>query len=102
LKGGGRGGDRVSRGAVSGSAWWSARMEAGREERMTLLKRLDGRDIPDVSPDRMSDYEAMRIHVYHDPQVEDRVSRRFEQYGASTRQGTTDSSSSSASGSGLG
>jgi hypothetical protein len=29
----------------------------------------------------MSDYEAMRIHVYHDTQVEDRVSRRFQTYG---------------------
>ena len=31
--------------------------------------------------DRVSPYEAMRIHVYNDVQVMERVSRRFEQYG---------------------
>ena len=71
--------------ASGGGAWWSTRMEAGREELMALLKRLDGRFIPDSSPERMSDYEAMRIHIYHDQQVEERVSRRFETYGASAR-----------------
>ena len=30
----------------------------------------------------MSDYEAMRIHVYRDPQVEAVVARRFETFGA--------------------
>ena len=35
-----------------------------------MLKRLDGRLIPDTAPDRMTDYEAMRIHVYRDQQVE--------------------------------
>jgi hypothetical protein len=33
----------------------------------------------------MSDYEAMRIHVFHDTQVEQRVARRFETYGVSQR-----------------
>jgi VWFA-related protein len=85
LKTGVREGDRVSLVATGGGAWWSTRMEAGREELMALLKRLDGRFIPDSSPERMSDYEAMRIHIYHDQQVEERVSRRFETYGASAR-----------------
>jgi VWFA-related protein len=85
LKTGVREGDRVSLIATGGGAWWSTRMEAGREELMALLKRLDGRFIPDSSPERMSDYEAMRIHIYHDQQVEERVSRRFETYGASAR-----------------
>jgi VWFA-related protein len=85
LKTGVREGDRVSLVATGGGAWWSTRMEAGRDELIALLKRLDGRFIPDSTPERMSDYEAMRIHIYHDQQVEERVSRRFETYGASAR-----------------
>lgn len=74
-------GDSVTLVATGGGAWWSVRMTDGRDELLALLKRLDGRHIPDLSPERMSDYEAMRIHVYHDTQVEQRVSRRFETYG---------------------
>ena len=48
-------------------------MEAGRDELIALLKRLDGRFIPDTSPERMTDYEAMRINVYRDPQIIARV-----------------------------
>jgi VWFA-related protein len=85
LRTGVREGDRVSLVASGGGAWWSTRMEAGRDELITMLKRLDGRYIPDTSNERMSDYEAMRIHIYHDQQVEERVSRRFETYGVSQR-----------------
>ncbi|HEX6737934.1 MAG TPA: VWA domain-containing protein [Vicinamibacteria bacterium] len=85
LRSGVREGDRVSLVATGGGAWWSTRMEAGREELIAMLKRLDGRHIPDTSPDRMSDYEAMRIHVFHDTQVEERVSRRFDTYGVAGR-----------------
>jgi len=85
LRTGVREGDRVSLVATGGGAWWSTRMEAGRDELITMLKRLDGRYIPDTSNERMSDYEAMRIHIYHDQQVEERVSRRFETYGVSQR-----------------
>jgi VWFA-related protein len=85
LRTGVREGDRVSLVATGGGAWWTTRMEAGRDELIEMLKRLDGRHIPDTAPDRMSDYEAMRIHVYHDPQVEATVSRRFETFGASAR-----------------
>src|SRR5688572_12336568 len=81
LRTGVREGDRVSLVATGGGAWWSTRMEAGRDELMAMLKRLDGRHIPDSAPDRMSDYEAMRIHVYRDAQVEAAVSRRFETFG---------------------
>ncbi len=77
LKTGVREGDRVSLVASGGGAWWSTRMEAGREELMALLKRLDGRFVPDSAPERMSDYEAMRIHIFHDQQVEQTVSRRI-------------------------
>jgi VWFA-related protein len=91
LKTGVREGDRVSLVATGGGAWWSTRMEAGREELMALLKRLDGRFIPDSAPERMSDYEAMRIHIFHDQQVEQTVSRRFETYGANAGRGQSGS-----------
>jgi VWFA-related protein len=83
LKNGVREGDRVTLVATGGSAWWSTRMEAGRDELIELTKRLDGRYIPDTSPERMSDYEAMRIHQFRDPMVTGRVQRRYETYGVS-------------------
>jgi len=73
--------DRVLLVATSGSTWWSARMEAGREELVQLVKRLEARYVPDTGPERMTDHEALRIHVYHDTLVWDRVARRFETYG---------------------
>jgi VWFA-related protein len=85
LKSGVREGDRVTLVAAGGGAWWSTRMEVGRGELMTLLKRLDGRNIPDMSQERMSDYEAMRIHIYHDTQVAARVARRYESFGVTQR-----------------
>jgi VWFA-related protein len=81
LKKGAREGDRVTLVATGGGAWWTARMEAGRDQLLDLLKRLDGRFIPDTSPERVTDYEAMRIHIYHDTQVSERVKRRFDTYG---------------------
>ena len=91
LKTGVREGDLVTLIATGGGVWWSTKMEAGRDELIALLKRLDGRLMPQTGPDRMSDYEAMRIHVYHDVQVEQRVSRRFETYGVANRAGLGDS-----------
>lgn len=87
LRTGVREGDRVSLVATGGGAWWTTRMEAGRDELIAMLKRLDGRHIPDNAPDRMSDYEAMRIHVYRDQQAEMVVARRFETFGATNRGG---------------
>lgn len=83
LKSGVREGDRVTIVATGGAAWWSARIDpAGRAELLAILKRLDGRLIVNNSPDRMSDYEAMRVHTFNDPEVEARVKRRFESRGA--------------------
>ena len=85
LKTGVREGDRVTIVATGGGAWWSTRMEAGREDVMSLLKRLEGRLIPDNSPERMSDSEALRIHIYRDQQAEERVARRFDSFGTNGR-----------------
>ena len=81
LKNGTRDGDRVTLLASGGGAWWSTRMPEGYKELTTLLKRLDGRDIPDTGQDRVTEWEALRIHIYRDKQVEERVTRRFETYG---------------------
>lgn len=81
LTSGVREGDHVMLVATGGGAWWSTKMMAGKPELITLLKRLEGRYIPDLTNERISDSEAMRIHVYRDPQVIQRVQRRFETYG---------------------
>lgn len=81
LKTGTREGDRVTLLASGGGAWWSTRMPEGYKELTALLKRLEGRDIPDTGQDRVTEWEAMRIHIYRDKQVEERVTRRFETYG---------------------
>ncbi|HXY39152.1 MAG TPA: VWA domain-containing protein [Vicinamibacteria bacterium] len=82
-------GDHVTLLAVSGGAWWTARMEAGRAELLDLLKRLEGKRLPDTRRDWISDYEAMRIHVFHDNEIYDRVSRRFATYNIQTITGST-------------
>ena len=77
-------GDHVTLLAAGGGVWWTARMEAGRAELTELLKRLEGKRPPETRRDWITDYEAMRIHVYHDNQIIDRVQRRFETYGIQT------------------
>ena len=81
LEKGVREGDRVLLAATGGGAWWSARMEAGRVELVALVKRLEGRRRVDTEPDRMTDWEALRIHVFRDREVAARVQRRFKEYG---------------------
>ena len=84
LEKGVRDGDRVSLISTAGGIWWTTRMPQGREKLLDLLKRFDGRYIPDYANDRLSDAEAMRIYVYHDPVTAERVLRRWEQYGVQT------------------
>jgi len=79
-----REGDRVTLVAAGGGTWWTARMEAGRDELIDLVKRLSGRAVPDTGRDRISDYEAMRIHVFRDEMVMNRVQRRLEAAGVMT------------------
>jgi VWFA-related protein len=83
LEKGVREGDRVSLIATSGAAWWTTRMTEGKDQLIDILKRLDGRLVPDSSMERMTDWEAMRIYVYRDPQVTAQVVRRFQTYGVS-------------------
>jgi VWFA-related protein len=75
-------GDRVTLIATGGGAWWNERMPEGRDQLLAILKRLDGRYVPDSSPDRLTEYEAMRIEEYQDQQIAAKVQRRFDNYGA--------------------
>ena len=93
LEKGTREGDRVSLISVASGTWWTARMESGRSKLIEMVKGFDGRLIPDMSPERMSDYEAMRIHVYRDQDVAARVLRRYDTYGVTNSQQTSGSSS---------
>jgi VWFA-related protein len=81
LQDGVRPGDYVSLIATGDGTWWTGRMNEDREKLIDIIKRLDGRRHVDTSSDRMSDYEAMRIHLYHDPAVTQRVLRRYATYG---------------------
>ncbi|HVO09297.1 MAG TPA: VWA domain-containing protein [Vicinamibacteria bacterium] len=81
LEKGTREGDRITLVSTAGGTWWTTRMESGRPKLLDLLKRFDGRYIPDTSMDRMSEYEAMRIYEFHDPDVTLRVLRRWDAYG---------------------
>jgi len=82
LERGTRAGDRVTLVAPADGTWWTSRMPHGRTELIQVLKRLEGRNIePYRGPDRLTEWEAMRIHVYRDEQVIARVSRRFDTYG---------------------
>ena len=87
-----REGDRVSLVSTAGATWWTARMPSGRAKLIDMVKRLDGRYIPDTGMDRMSEAEALRIHEYHDQQTVERVLRRWENYGVA---GVLDRSNSS-------
>jgi VWFA-related protein len=91
LEKGTRDGDRVTVVSTAGALWWTSRMPYGRASLLDMVKRLDGRYIPDMAPDRMSDYEAMRIHQYRDPVVAERVLRRWEQYGVQTMSSSNNS-----------
>jgi VWFA-related protein len=75
-------GDLVTLVATAGSAWWTAKMPEGRDSLIEILKRLEGRYVPDPSPDRITEYEAMRIEEYQDEQMGWLVKRRFDAYGA--------------------
>ena len=90
LRTGARPGDRVTLIATGGGAWWSARMPEGRDTLVAILKRLDGRYVPDPSPDRITDWEALRIMAYDDPEVAYSVQRRFDSYGAVGRERSGD------------
>jgi VWFA-related protein len=79
LEKGVREGDYVSLLTSSGESWWNTRMETGRADLLAVLRRLEGRRLPDGRPDRLSDWEAMRVAEFNDTLVGERVYRRYQQ-----------------------
>lgn len=98
LRTGTREGDQVMLVATAGGAWWSTRMMAGRDELVAMLKRLDGRRIPDMGPDRMSEGEAMRITALNDREAMAAVARRFDKLGVNSTRGQAQAQAVDASG----
>jgi VWFA-related protein len=81
-----REGDRVTLVATLAGTWWTTRMESGRAELIEIVKRLDGRYIPDSSRERMTDLEAKRIRMDRDIEVAQRVQRRYAELGVAQQQ----------------
>ncbi len=54
-----------------------------REDLVGMLRDLPARYLPDLSPDRMSDYEAMMVYVLRDREMEERVRQRISVRAAS-------------------
>ena len=63
---------------TGGAVWLTARLPQDRERLLAVLSRVQGRFVPDTTAERMSDYEAMRIHELSDSTVEARVRRRYQ------------------------
>jgi len=80
-----RPGDRVTLVATGGGVWWSTTMPEGREDLLAILKGLQGRRVRTDIRDAITDYEALRIYVFNDALVANRVQRRFETYGVTSR-----------------
>jgi VWFA-related protein len=79
-------GDRITLIATGGGPWWTTTIPHGRAGLIDLLKGLEGRRFPDNALERLTDYEALRIAVYQDVALAQRVQRRFETFGVKSRQ----------------
>jgi VWFA-related protein len=73
-----RDGDLVSVVVPGRALRWHARMPEGRAQLARIVASLQGSYLPDPSSERMSDYEAYRIHVFQDEVVAERVDRRWK------------------------
>jgi VWFA-related protein len=78
-------GDLVSLVAPARGLRWHARLPAGRAELAKVLGSLRGTYLPEISTERLSDYEAYRIHVMQDEQMGERVARRFNNFKVAAR-----------------
>ena len=80
LRFGPREGDTVTIVATGGGSWWMTRASEDMEELRGVVKRLQGRSPANDTPDRITDWEAMRIWQDRDPITLEQVRRRFETY----------------------
>ena len=74
-------GDVVSVLATSTKAWWTARLPEGRPELLTWARAVKGQKPMDLTPGRISDWEAMQIHYGRNPDVLGMVARRYFENG---------------------
>lgn len=72
--------DAVSLITTSGGGLFHARSSDDRQRLLALLDGVEGKFIDDTSGERMSDFEALRIHINQDTLVAARVRRRYEYY----------------------
>jgi VWFA-related protein len=72
--------DSISLITTSGGGWFHARTAADRARLLAMADAVQGKFIYDTSPERMTDFEAMRIAVYQDTTVAARVRRRYASY----------------------
>jgi len=80
LRFGPREGDTVMLLSTAGGSWWMTRTEEGKNELSEVLKRLKGPYQVNDTPDRITDWEAMRIWEDRDAITLEQVRRRFEAY----------------------
>jgi VWFA-related protein len=73
-------GDLVSLVAPARALRWHARLPEGRPELLKAVAALRGANTPDTTSERLSAYEAYRIHVMHDEQMAERIGRRFSNF----------------------
>ena len=78
-------GDLVSIVAPGRGLRWHARLPDGRQDMLQVVATLRGGYLPEVTNERISDYEAYRIHVMQDEQMAERVGRRFSNLGVAGR-----------------
>ena len=81
--------DAVSLVTTSGGGWFHARTPAGLAQLTALLDRHEGKFVYDTSAERMTDFEAMRVHIFQDMIVAARIRRRFESYRVAGLEPTT-------------
>lgn len=72
--------DTVSLVTTTGGGLFHARTAADRARLLTLLEGVEGKYIYDTSAERMTDFEALRIHINQDTLVAARVRRRYQYY----------------------
>ena len=81
-------GDLVSLVVPGMALRWHARLPAGRDELLRIAEGLQGRFQPEPTFERITDYEAYRIHVFQDEAVANAVDRRWRNYRQLGREAT--------------
>jgi VWFA-related protein len=74
-------GDVVSVLSTSSRAWWTARLPEGKQELLAFARGVKGLKTMDLTPGRISDWEAMQIYYSRDAGVLGMVARRYFENG---------------------